>query len=888
VSEPAGSLQVGQRLGVYQLQAQLGEGGMGVVYRALDTRLNRPVAIKFLSEDLADPAGRRRFQLEAQTASSLNHPHILTVHEVGEVEGRQYLVSEFVDGGTLRDWLRAEKRTWRQIVDLLVGVADGLAAAHQANMLHRDIKPDNILVTTRGYAKLADFGLAKLQERTGSEGLTDAVTVERTRPGVVIGTVAYMSPEQAAGKALDARSDIFSFGVVLCELLAGQRPFTGKTDLEVLQAIQHQTPAPLPPDLPVGLRLAVDKALEKDPADRYQTMRDLVVDLRRVSRARGEKILPVPAVVAPVRSRWWSAAAVVVALTAGVAVSPWVWGSRQAGWRNPLEGASYTRLTDFEGIEDDAVLSPDGNFVAFLSSRSGPLDVWILQIGSGQFLNLTQGKFPNLANSTVRVLGFSADGSQVTMLTTTDGGPGTSVVPTLGGPIRLSMEGRLDPQWTPDGKQLLFVSQVGDKDVMYVADRDGTSPREVFPVKPGEHNHFMTWSPSGRYVYSVRSTQSIFENDIWRAPATGGEPERVTNHNGFLAYPTLIDEDTLLYVGTDANGAGPWLYAVDLDSREEHRLSGGIEQYSSIAASAPVGGRSRRLVATVVNPVSSLWSLPISPSIAPESAASGFELPAAQVSYPRFGPDYMLYLSARELADSLWKFQGGTAVELWKASNGAVLASPAVSRDGKQIAFTALRQGRAGLHVMTADGANPRLLAPSIDVRGEPSFSPDGKTIAVTGSDEKGPGLFLVSVDGGGPRQLYDKICYAPLWSPDGQSILVAEFYQGPLMHLKALALDGKPLPLPEIQLRQTQLARSPVPYRLLPDGKSLVMEVGSWRSQQFWLVDLATGQRRQLTNLRPGRSIRGFDVTPDGKSILFDRVQENSDIVLIDLAQGR
>jgi Tol biopolymer transport system component len=143
-------------------------------------------------------------------------------------------------------------------------------------------------------------------------------------------------------------------------------------------------------------------------------------------------------------------------------------------------------------------------------------------------------------------------------------------------------------------------------------------------------------------------------------------------------------------------------------------------------------------------------------------------------------------------------------------------------------------------------------------------------------------------VDGAVARQLYDKICYHPLWSPDGQSILVAEFYQGPLMHLKALALDGKPLPLPEIQLTQIQVARSPVPYRLLPDGKSLVLQVGSWRSQHFWLVDLATGQRRQLTNLRPGRSIRGFDVTPDGKSILFDRVQENSDIVLIDLAQGR
>jgi serine/threonine protein kinase len=381
--DPATSLQLGQRLGVYQLQARLGAGGMGVVYRALDTRLNRPVAIKFLSEDLADAAGRRRFQLEAQTASSLNHPHILTVHEVGEVEGRQYLVTEFVDGGTLRDWLRAENRTWRQIVDLLVGVADGLAAAHQANMLHRDIKPDNILVTRSGYAKLADFGLAKLRERAGPDGLTDAVTVERTRPGVVIGTVAYMSPEQAAGKALDARSDIFSFGVVLSELLAGQRPFTGKTDLEVLQAIQHQAPAPLPPDLPVGLRLAVDKALEKDPTDRYQTMRDLVVDLRRVSRARTENVQPVAPVQRP-RARLWTAAAVAGALAVGVAVavSTWILRDGQSSWRNPLEGATFTRLTDFEGVEADAVISQDGQFVAFISERNGPRDVWLLQVAA--------------------------------------------------------------------------------------------------------------------------------------------------------------------------------------------------------------------------------------------------------------------------------------------------------------------------------------------------------------------------------------------------------------------------------------------------------------------------------------------------------------------------
>src|ERR1700686_5220646 len=203
-------LAAGTQLGLYRIESSLGEGGMGVVYRALDTKLNRPVAIKLLSDDLADAAARRRFQREAQTASSLNHPHIVTVHDVGEFEGRQYLVTEFVDGGTLTDWARTEKRSWRQVMDLLVGAADGLAAAPQAGILHRDIKPANILVARNGYAKLADFGLAKLEE-SGDPDQT--VTEDRTRPGVILGTVAYMSPEQASGRPLDARSDIFSFGI---------------------------------------------------------------------------------------------------------------------------------------------------------------------------------------------------------------------------------------------------------------------------------------------------------------------------------------------------------------------------------------------------------------------------------------------------------------------------------------------------------------------------------------------------------------------------------------------------------------------------------------------------------------------------------------------------
>src|SRR5580698_6433629 len=256
-SEPdpvaASRLRPGVQVGQYKIETAIGAGGMGTVFRAVDTKLHRPVAIKFLSDDLADAAARRRFQREAQMASSLNHPHILTVYDIGEFEGRQYLATEFVDGGTLKNWAQQHPRSWEDVAQLLTGVADGLAAAHQAGILHRDIKPDNILVTTSGYAKLADFGLAKL-ESSDPRSVTRTLTEAHTRQGMIVGPLAYMSPEQASGQTLDARSDVFSFGVVLYEMLSGQRPFRAATNLELLQQVIHGKAAPLSNDIPEPMR----------------------------------------------------------------------------------------------------------------------------------------------------------------------------------------------------------------------------------------------------------------------------------------------------------------------------------------------------------------------------------------------------------------------------------------------------------------------------------------------------------------------------------------------------------------------------------------------------------------------------------------------------------
>jgi len=282
-------LVAGTVIGQYRVDGPLGAGGMGVVYRATDTKLNRPAAIKVLPESLADPEARRRFQREAQMASSLNHPHIVTVYDAGEYLERQYLVTEYVDGGTLRAWA-GRPHGWRSIVELLIGVADAVAVAHEAGILHRDIKPENILLARSGYAKLADFGLAKLLE---TDPLADDafVGMRHDHHSSLVGTAAYMSPEQAQGRPLDARSDVYSFGLVLHELLSGERPSATRS-LEQRHGAEAEPLTPLPAEVPAELRTIVRKALELEPADRYQTMRELVVDLRRVARRSDVEIDP--------------------------------------------------------------------------------------------------------------------------------------------------------------------------------------------------------------------------------------------------------------------------------------------------------------------------------------------------------------------------------------------------------------------------------------------------------------------------------------------------------------------------------------------------------------------------------------------------------------------
>ena len=868
-SAPEPTVAPPKRIGRYEIMSRIGAGGMGTVYKARDTQLNRPVAIKFLSPDIADESARRRFQQEAKMASALNHPHILTVHEAGEVDGQQYLVTEFVDGGTLEDWSRAEQRSRRQIIDLLAGVGDGLAAAHAAGILHRDIKPGNILVATNGYAKLADFGLAKLDEPANSDGATRTMTAQ-TRPGILVGTLAYMSPEQASGKLLDARSDIFSFGVVLYELLAQRRPFRGATDLEILQTIIHQTAEPLDASVPFELRLVAEKALEKDPAERYQTMRDLVVDLKRVQRRSSANTAIESGHGERSRGAWkW---AVVAGAAAALLAGFFVLSRRETSappWQNPLANATFTRLTDFEGSEFDAAISADGKWVAFVSDRDGPFDIWVGQIGSGRFLNLTQGKEPNLRMA-IKVVGFSLDGSQVWLHDADPFSP-VRVMPLTGGQPRTFLgKQAMNVAWSSDGTRIVYHTS-HDGDPMFVADRNGGNARQIFVGQPGTHNHYPAWSPDSRWIYFTRGSPTANQMDVWRISASGGEPERMTNHSSSVGYPAPIDARALLYVSRDTNGAGPWLWAMDPEQKSTHRISFGLEQYTSIAASTD----GRRLVATVANPIAGLSSVPILDRVAVESDVRKFPVSAPRALAPRFGGTSLFFLSSSGTGDGLWRFQDGQILEIWKGSDGGLIEPPAVSKDGQRVAFVVRRNGRLVLQVENTDGTDPHTLGDTIDLLGSPDWSPDGEWIVAGASN----GLFKIPVAGGAPVRLAAESRTNPVWSPAGDLILSAGPQVGIVAPLLGMTSDGTPVPLPDIKLH-----RDGERVRFLPDGRGFVYMQGPDLAQDFWLFDLTTRMSRQLTRLNNGAAMRTFDVTSDGKQIVFDRLRDNSDIVLIDL----
>jgi Tol biopolymer transport system component len=621
---------------------------------------------------------------------------------------------------------------------------------------------------------------------------------------------------------------------------------------------------------PPELNDILDKALAKDPKERYHHASDFALDLRRFL-AKPVSTASAPSGARQVRVLPW----VVAAMLALAMPAVWWLGHRQASAaiENPIANARFTRLTDFAGDKLDAAISPDGRFVAFLADRDGPFDVFLTQVGSGRFINLTQGKEPSL-RSALRGVGFSGDGSEL-WLHADDGLSPVRTIPLMGGQPRVFL-GKLSQNvaWSPDTLRIAYhTADPGDP--IFVADRTGANARQILVARPGVHNHYPVWSTDGKWIYFVRGIPAARQMDVWRVASDGAEPERLTRHNSAVAYPTPLDRRTLLYISRDVDGSGPWLWALDVDRKLTRRVSVGFEKFTSVAAS----GDGRRLVATVANPVANLWSVPILDHPAGVSAVKPLPLPSGRALMPRFGGATLFYLSSQGAGDGLWRYHDGQALEIWKGTDGALLEPPAVSQDGKWVAFVLRRDGRLRLWIETADGTDPRLAAEKLDVQGAACWSPDSRWIATGGADAQGSGLFKIPADGGEPVRLTQEPALNPVWSSDGALIAYAAANVGPFAPLHAVRPDGAPVNLPEIKLQ-----RDGERIRFLRNSASLIYTKGLAASLDLWLLDLVTKNTRPLTRLADLATMRSFDIALDGKHIVFDRLRDNSDVVLIDL----
>ena len=897
---------IGQTVSHYRIIKKLGGGGMGVVYKAEDTRLHRFVALKFLPDNVAkDAQALARFQREAQAASALNHPNICTIYDIGEQDGQAFIAMEFLDGITLKHRINGKPLDTEVLLTLAIEIADGLEAAHAEGIIHRDIKPANIFVTKREHVKILDFGLAKVNNVKASDGSSTLATMEvdsgqLTSPGSALGTVAYMSPEQVLGRQLDARTDLFSFGVVLYEMATGCLPFRGKSTGAVFDAIVHKEPTEpvrLNAAVPVELERVIGKAIEKDRAFRYSSAAELRSDLKRFQRdsssgkvtrhnsdvsvgtaadARSaephtDSATRVPAPTVQKHFHWlpWT---VVAFLVAGFGV--WIAANRRSPTvRDPLSNAQFARLTNFKGDETNPAVSPDGKFVAFLSNRSGTFDIWVIQASGSGLANLTQGRNGDM-RAPLRSIGFSGDGSEVWSAGTEK--RRLMLWPLMGGTPRNFLDERAaEIAWSPDGTRVVYhTSEPGDP--TFVADHNGANPRRIVQNEPGMHNHYPVWSMDGRWIYIVRGRPATREMDLWRISPDGGNAEQLTHLNIDIEYLILVDERTVLFVAHNEYGSGPWLWTFDTETRASRRVSSGLQQYTALAATAD----GQRLAATVVNAEISLWSVPISDRLILEQDVQPLPIPTVRAQAPRFAGGSLFYLSSRDGADGLWSYRDGQAQEIWKGSEGALQSPPAVSADGASVAFALRRNGTYQMHVMGADGTRLLPLSSNVDVRGTASWSPDGKWIVAAGSDRAGAGLFKLPVDGGAPVQIVKGSFLDPVWSPRGDLIVYCGtqvFTRTPLL---AVHPDGTPVKLPEISVQ-----RGGERARFLPNGTGLVYMLGdTLAGQDFWLLDLSTMGSRRLTQLNSVSVMRTFDIT-DGNRIVFDRLRVDSEIQLIDLA---
>ena len=879
----------GTPLGPYEVGAPLGAGGMGEVYRARDPRLGRDVAIKVLPPSFAADQDRlRRFQLEAQAASALNHPGILTVHDLGVHDGAPYVVFELLDGQTLRERLGVGPLPIRKTLDYAAQLARGLAAAHEKGIVHRDLKPENVFVTTDGRLKILDFGLAKLTERRGTATGETAQATLGTEPGAILGTVGYMSPEQVRGMPADHRADIFSFGAILFEMATARRPFQRDSIVETLNAILKEEPRELSVGsggLHPGLARVIAHCLEKDAGERFQSASDIAFHLDSISKPSGTD--SGAGVTTPLRRMrglpWLMAAGVAGALVVGYLI----------GARRPVVAdtpvVSVERLTDFDGLEETPAISPDGRSVAFAAYLGGRKQIWVRLVAGGAALQLTRDDADHEAPR------WASDGASLVYYTPPKERESQGEiweVAALGGsprPIASSIGGA---DISHDGTRIAFFRFEKDQVSLIVSARDGSASRVVTPLPLGQYYISPRWSPDDESI--AYQSGYAFTHDIFTVATRGGEPRRVSREARLLSgFSWTADGTGILYSSARASTV---LYLPTFNLWSARLDGSGLRQltFGEVSYVDPDVAGNGLLVASRVTRNLNVWKFPVDGSPA-ENVRRGVQITrqTGQVQTPSVGPNdrEVVYLSDSGGHGNLWIIDTTTGVTrqlTYEQDPDVYLGVPVWSPDGRHIAFYAARSGVGGNWLVNPDGGDPRELIRS---GGWASWSSDGRWIYYnenTQGTAASGALKKIRPEGGDSVTVRDDQGNRPAISPDGSTLyFVVErpaVSGGSDYEVRAASPENGPSRvLAQIPARRIPLWQLVHPV-ISPDGKWLAMPLTDGSATNLWALPTAGGPLRQLTDFgqRPTYIARRVSWSTDGNAIFAAMGEGDADVVLL------
>jgi eukaryotic-like serine/threonine-protein kinase len=711
---------IGKTLGHYEIVKKIGSGGMGVVYKARDLHLDRFVALKVLpSEKVADPERKRRFVQEAKAASALNHPNIIHIYDITSDTGVDFIAMEYVEGKTLDERIGHRGLSSKDTLKYAVQIADALAKAHSAGIVHRDLKPSNIMVNEDDTVKILDFGLAKLTEQVKAGEFASTATLEAgekpvTEKGVIVGTVAYLSPEQAEGKGVDSRSDIFSFGSVLYEMITGRRAFQADSKISTISAVLNKEPAPLSPDIPHDLEKAIMRCLRKDPARRWQTMSDLKVALQDLKEdSESGKLSTAASVVSRrKRSTWLFSMGALILVVAAAAVA---WQL----FHKPAPPSFETeRLTFGSGLVATPAISQDGKMLVYSSDHEGPLNLYLQQLKGRTSIRLTNQEASDLFPD------FSPDGSKIVFCSARDGG-GIYEIDALGGGERRIVDRGWFPRFSPDGSTIAYVvtPALVTMGKMYLIGAKAGTPRRfqpdfnVTPCGP-RCSSPPVWSPDGKYILFDGSREGDPKSrDWWIAPVAGGNPTRVMAPafaGQSVIRITVAWRGKYVYWSEGTTIGGMSIYRAPI-SGPSWKVTGVPERITSplgmqLASSISADGR---LAFSSWTPSINLWSWP---PRANETAASGERRQITFDSDVKSSLDVAANGSRLVYAAATRPAQGSdvhlraipSGHDEVIASSNALASMPRLSADGSRVAWSDLAEGKPVAYLSEPGAASPR------------------------------------------------------------------------------------------------------------------------------------------------------------------------------------